>query len=159
MRTVAKMLQDRERRENAKRPSGWDVLWLPASCVFMIGVLVLPRLKAPWENPLVWMCFGIAWVSSVAVVAHHLRRLRHRRKPADAGKPRQERRPWRLAMYFCVLPVAVMRQPDSSDLSLAAAIGAAGLVIVLAETTAAAVARRRDAERRRKEVADLARQF
>ncbi len=153
------MLRERERRENAKHVALWFLLWQPASCVFMMGALFLPPLRAPWENVLVWMFFGVAWVSLVAVADRHLRRPRHRRKPADAGKPLQEQRARRFAMYFCVIPVAVLRQPAREDLSSAAAMGAAALLIILAETAAAAVARRREAERRRKEVADLARQF
>jgi hypothetical protein len=159
MRTVARVLRDRERRENVKHVSLWFLLWQPASCVFMMGVLFLPPLRAPWESALVWMFFGVAWVSLVSVADRHLRRPCHRRKSADAGKPLQDPRAWRFAMYFCVIPVAVLRQRAPSDLSSAAALGAAALLIVLAETAAAAVARRRAAERRRKEVAALARQF
>ena len=163
MGSVAKLIRDRDARANTRRVSRWDVLWLLAtSAAWVVGAVTLPRALSPWADAIVWVCCAAAWVILVAATEYILFRFRNRRKPAEAGAPRQELRGWRLSMYLCVLLV-----PVEVNLSVYGRGGGdwswlrcfAVLMMVAVARAVSALVRHHDALRRRNEVADLAQQF
>ena len=160
MGAVSKLIKDRERRENPRGVSQWDLLWIPATLAYYIAcAAILPDAGSRSIGMLSWVAFAVVWVLVVAVAEQLIRRARRRWRRAPAGSPLGPLRGWRFALYLFVCMTAAQIQARGAGLLQLLGLAGAAFGIVLIERGVAAIAQRREAARRRKEVAELARQF